>query len=495
MEWLNEHMIYLQEHVAEQYMSISEYDKDELIARQRYFNVTQEVIEQVIEPMIIEGKEAVGSMGDDTPLAAFSNKQRAFSDFFKQKFAQVTNPPIDPIREKVVMSLNTGFGETHNILDEIPSHANRLKAISPIIIREKLEVLKSFGDKKSPRYQSFYTNQEFSTAYKGALKPALEALVEEVIKAVREEGVRIVILDDSGFDKEHKAIPMAMAVGRISRALLDERIRHLASIVACTSEVIDSHCAATLIAYGASAVYPTLLFATVAARAERSVTDVSCSEAFKAVHHALNAGLLKIMSKMGIATIASYRNSGLFDVIGLSKEIVHECFGESYVMIPGLTYDDIDVRLDRNHKDAFEVGGFNRIFPLKIGGYYKFYNGQEHHDFNPDVIHAIHRVSKTGKREDFDKLSALVNGRGQKFIRDFFEFKSDRSPIDISEVEPKEKIFKRFASAAMSLGSISPEAHECIAVAMNTIGAQSNSGEGGEDAARFGTLKNSKIKQ
>lgn len=495
MKWLNDHMIYLQEHVDEQYVTRCEYDANNLIERQRYFNITQEVVEQVIEPMMRDGKEAVGSMGDDTPLAAFSSVQRNFSDYFKQRFAQVTNPPIDPIREKVVMSLNTGFGETHNILDEIPSHANRLKAISPIIVREKLEVLKSFGDKKSPRYQSFYTNQEFSTAYSGALKPALEALVDKVIKAVREEGVRIVILDDSGFDKEHKAIPMLMAVGRISRALLDAKIRHLASIVACTSEVIDSHGAATLIAYGASAVYPSLLFATVAARAENSVSDVDCSEAFKSVHHALNAGLLKIMSKMGIATIASYRNSGLFDVMGLSREIVHECFGESHVMIPGLTYEDIDARLDRNHKEAFEVGGFNKIFPLKIGGYYKFYNGQEHHDFNPDVIHAIHRVSKTGKREDFDKLSSLVNGRGQKFIRDFFEFKSDRAPIDISEVEPKEAIFKRFASAAMSLGSISPEAHECLAVAMNTIGAQSNSGEGGEDSARFGTLKNSKIKQ
>jgi glutamate synthase (NADPH/NADH) large chain len=495
MKWLNDHMIYLQEHVEDQYTGRFDYDASNLVERQRYFNITQEVVEQVIEPMMRDGKEAVGSMGDDTPLAAFSSVQRHFSDYFKQRFAQVTNPPIDPIREKVVMSLNTGFGETHNILNEIPSHANRLKAISPIIVREKLEVLKSFGDKKSPRYQSFYSNQEFSTAYKGSLKSALEALVEEVVKAVREEGVRIVILNDSGFDKEHKAIPMAMAVGRISRALLDAKVRHLASIVACTSEVIDSHGAAILIAYGASAVYPTLLFATVAARAESSVNEISCSEAFKSVHHALNAGLLKIMSKMGIATIASYRNSGLFDVIGLSREIVHECFGESHAMIPGLNYEDIDARLDRNHKEAFQVGGFNKIFPLKIGGFYKFYNGQEHHDFNPDVIHAIHRVSKTGKREDFDKLSALVNGRGQKFIRDFFEFKSDRSPIDINEVEPKEAIFKRFASAAMSLGSISPEAHECLAVAMNTIGAQSNSGEGGEDSARFGTLKNSKIKQ
>ncbi len=495
MKWLNDHMIYLQEHVEEQYVTRCEYDSINLIERQRFYNITQEVVEQVIEPMMRDGKEAVGSMGDDTPLAAFSTVQRNFSDYFKQRFAQVTNPPIDPIREKVVMSLNTGFGETHNILDEIPSHAHRLKATSPIITREKLDVLKSFGDKNSPRYETFYANETFSTAYKGALKPALEALVDKVVKAVREEGVRIVILDDSGFDKEHKTIPMLMAVGRISRALLNEKIRHLASIVACTSEVIDSHGAATLIAYGASAVYPTLLYATVAANIDEHNKEMNCAEAFKSVHHALNSGLLKIMSKMGIATIGSYRNSGLFDVMGLSREMVEECFGDSHVLIPGLSYEDIDARLERNHNDAFANTGFNSIFPLKIGGFYKFYNGQEHHDFNPDVIHAIHRVSKSGKREDFDRLSALVNGRGLKFIRDFFEFKSDRAPIDIGEVEPKEAIFKRFASAAMSLGSISPEAHECLAVAMNAIGAQSNSGEGGEDSARFGTLKNSKIKQ
>ena len=496
MNWLNEHMTYLQEHIEHQYETKCDCSVDELIQRQRYFNITQEIVEQVIEPMMRDGKEAVGSMGDDTPLAAFSTVQRNFSDFFKQRFAQVTNPPIDPIREKVVMSLNTGFGEIHNILDEIPTHANRLKAISPIMLKEKLEVLKSFGDKKSPRFHPSYTNEVFSTAYQGSLREALDALVSQVIRAVKEEGVRIIILDDSGFDSEHKAIPMLMAVGRISRALLDAKIRHLGSIVASTSEVVDSHGAATLIAYGASSIYPSLLFTTIAARVKQAnENEENCAEAFKQAHYALNGGLLKIMSKMGIATIGSYRNSGLFDVIGLSREIVDECFGDSHVLIPGLNYEDIDERLNKNHKEAFEQNGFNRIFPLKIGGFYKFYNGQEHHDFNPDVIHAIHRVSKSGKREDFDHLSALINKRGQKFIRDFFEFQSDRVSIDISEVEPKEAIFKRFASAAMSLGSISPEAHECLAVAMNTIGAQSNSGEGGEDSERFDTLKNSKIKQ
>ena len=498
MKWLNEHMIYLQEHVEEQYSTAnaSKTDPDMLVKKQRYFNVTQEIVEQVIEPMMKDGKEAVGSMGDDTPLAAFSSKQRNFTDYFKQKFAQVTNPPIDPIREKVVMSLNTGFGEIHNILNEIPTHAHRLKSISPIITSEKLDVLKSFGDKKSPRYQAFYHNTTFSTAYTADLKASLDALVEKVVASVKNDGTRIVILDDSEFSADNKVMPMAMAVGRINIALLKAKVRHLVSIIAVSGEVVDSHSAAVLIGYGASAIYPSVLFCTVASQLEKSKSkNVTCAEALKSVHGALNAGLLKIMSKMGIATIASYRNSGLFDVMGLSREIVEECFETSHCTIAGLDYADIDERISKYHKDAFRENGFNKIFPLNIGGYYKFYTGQEHHDFGPAVIHAIHAVAASGEKKDYDKLRDLVNKRGLKFIRDFFDLKSDRKAIDISEVEPKEKIFKRFASAAMSLGSISPEAHETIAIAMNRIGAQSNSGEGGEDKARFGTERVSKIKQ
>lgn len=496
MKWLNEHMIYLQEHVEEQFTSHCEFNKENLVERQRFFNITQEIVEQVIEPMIIEGKEAVGSMGDDTPLAAFSKKQRAFSDFFKQKFAQVTNPPIDPIREKVVMSLNTGFGEVHNMLNEIPSHAHRLKSISPIITSEKLDVLKSFGDKNSPRYQAFYHNTTFSTAYSGNLKDALDTLVNKVIDSVKNDGTRIVILNDSEFSRLNKIIPMVMIVGRLNIALLEAKIRHLVSMIAVTGEVVDSHSAAVLIGYGASAIYPNLLFATVIDRLENSkVIKLTCHEALQAVHTSLNNGLLKIMSKMGIATIASYRNSGLFDVLGLSKTVVKDCFETSHSALGGLDYNDIQERIEKYHADAFREDGFNKIFPLNIGGYYKFYSGQEHHDFGPDVIHAIHTVARSGEKKDYETLRDLVNKRGLKFIRDFFELKSDRKAIDISEVEPKEEIFKRFASAAMSLGSISPEAHETIAMAMNRMGAQSNSGEGGEDVERFGTERRSKIKQ
>jgi len=496
MKWLNEHMVYLQEHVEEQYTSSKDIDVEKLIKRQRYFNITQEIIEQVIEPMMIDGKEAVGSMGDDTPLAAFSSKQRNFTDYFKQKFAQVTNPPIDPIREKVVMSLNTGFGEVHNILDEIPTHAQRLKSISPIITDEKLEVLKSFGDKKSPRYQAFYHNTTFSTVYTTDLKASLETLVQNVIDSIKNDGTRIIILDDGEFSSQNRVMPMAMVIGRLNRALLKAKVRHLVSMIAVTGEVVDSHSAAVLLGYGASAIYPSLFFATVANQLEKSNTiSISCPEALKSVHGAINGGLLKIMSKMGIATIASYRNSGLFDVMGLSNEITEDCFESSHNVIPGLTYEDIDERLSAYHKAAFKENGFNKIFPLNIGGYYKFYSGQEHHDFGPAVIHAIHKFAGSGRTEDYNVLRDLVNKRGFKFIRDFFELNSPRASIDINEVEPKEVIFKRFASAAMSLGSISPEAHETIAMAMNSIGGQSNSGEGGEDKARFGTNKVSKIKQ
>ncbi len=495
-EWLNDQMVYLQEYVEKPFDNLERYDLDNMVEKQRYFNITQEVIDQIIEPMVKDGKEPTGSMGDDTPMAAFSNVQRNFTDFFKQKFAQVTNPPIDPIREKVVMSINTGFGEIHNILDEDPNHAQRLKTTSPILTFEKLEVLRSFGDEKHPRFKPYYKNRSYSTVYEENLRGSLEDIVYDIIEDVKNEGVRIVILDDRGLDEKHKTIPMLMVVGRLNYALLDEGVRHLVSIVAITGEVIDSHSTACLLAYGASAVYPYMLYATVyKLLSKMSLTDYEMRNEFKKVHSALGAGILKIMSKMGISTVASYRNSALFDVLGLSTDIVEDCFRNSHALVPGLGYSDIEERIERYHKDAFEHEHVRKLFPLNIGGFYKYVDRGEYHDFAPDTMKAIRQASITGDRKDFMVLKNIVEKRDKKMIRDFFELKSDRKPISIEEVEPAEAIFKRFASAAMSLGSISPEAHESIAEAMNRIGAQSNSGEGGEDASRFGTVKNSKIKQ
>ncbi len=495
-QWLNEQMVHLQENLDGTFLDTSDYEVCALSQKQKYFNITHEVCEQVIEPMIKEGKEAVGSMGDDTPLACFSTAQRSFSDFFRQKFAQVTNPPIDPYREKVVMSLNTGFGEIHNIIDEDPSHAQRLKVSTPILQREKLDLLFSFGDKSSPLYKPYYTYKMYPTTYKSDMKASLDTLVEQIIKDVNESGVRIIVLDDRSVSKELKAIPMALAVGRVNYALYDAKIRHLATIIAITGEVHDAHSSAVLMGYGASAIYPYMLYATALEMLKKSDYDIfDLREKFKNIEQALNAGVLKIMSKMGISTVASYRSSALFDVIGLSQDVAKECFRDSYPLLCGLGYDAIEERFSRYHKEAFRSSDESALFPLNLGGYYKYIDGGEYHDYAPDNVYNIHRIAITGDKNDYKMFAKKLENRGIKTIRDAFGFKSDRKPIDLKEVESKESIFKRFDGAAMSLGSISPEAHEMIAEAFNRIGGKSNSGEGGEDEARFKSNKNSKIKQ
>jgi len=494
-QWLNENMVYLQEHMDDPFSNVEVPEKSVLEAKQRYFNITLEVIDQVFEPMVKEGKEATASMGDDTPLAAFSTKQRNFTDFFKQKFAQVTNPPIDPIREKVVMSLNTGFGEIRNILTDDIEHAKRLKTVSPILSLEKLELLKEFGNEKDPKYDASYKAKCYATTFEKDLKASLFACVETIVSDVKNEGVRTVILDDRTLDASMATMPMLMVVGRLNQALLEAECRHLVSIIAATGEVYDSHMAACMIGFGVSAIYPHMLYKSVAMIALRKEKEVNLAPVLKKVRKSINAGLLKIMSKMGIATISSYRNSKLFDVIGLSHEIVDECFSGAHGLLSGLGYSDIEARILKAHQEAFAKETSNRMFPLNIGGYYKYLSGQEFHDYSPATVHAIHKLSKTGKKEDFADLKTLVDSRDKKFIRDFFQLKSDKKAISINEVEPLSEIFKRFSTAAMSLGSISPEAHECLAEAMNRLGGKSNSGEGGEDKVRFGTVKNSKIKQ
>ncbi len=495
-KWLNDDMDYVQEYIEDSFLNTSDYEVENLEKKQKYFNITYEALDQMIEPMAKDGKEPVGSMGDDTPLACFSTVNRNFTDFFKQKFAQVTNPPIDPYREKIVMSLETGFGRIHNILDEQPEYAKRLKIASPILMKEKYEILYSFGDENSPRYDEYYKNRVFTTIFKSNLKKSLESLSSYVIKAVKEDNVGVVILDDRTLNENEKAIPMAMAVGYINQQLLKENVRSDVSIVAITGEVYDPHMAAVLIGFGVTAIYPYMLYAsTINLFKRQEPTKYEMQRYLKNTQKSLNAGLLKIMSKMGICTIASYRNSGLFDAIGLSDEIVNDCFTGAHSDLAGLGYEDIEERIEKSHFNAFKKEG--TMLPIDIGGFYKFSRGGEYHDYGPATTNAMHNknAKKVEDISDFKGLKELIENRDKKFIRDFFELNSDREPISIDEVESKEEIFKRFASAAMSCGSISPEAHESLAQAMNTIGGSSNSGEGGEDPARFNTLKNSKIKQ
>ncbi|WP_024789468.1 glutamate synthase large subunit [Lebetimonas sp. JH292] len=485
-KWLNENMMYLQEYIENPYSIDENINLNDLVYKQRYAGITKEIINLVIKPMMNDAKEPTGSMGDDSPLACFSNYPfRSFNDFFRQKFAQVTNPPIDSLREKIVMSLNTGFGEVHNILNEAPEHAKRVKTTSPILTQTKLEVLKSFGDENSPKFESDYKNAFYSTLFKNNLKGTLEKLTDKIVKDVK-NGVRIIFLDDRNIDKDHKAIPMAMVIGRLHKKLLDNKLRHLTSIVAITNEITNPHDAAVLIAYGASAIYPYLLFKTVTQIAKEE--NIDREDALFNVHSALNKGILKIMSKMGISTIASYRNSALMDIIGLSEEITKECFIGSKTLLPGLTFKDIEEKINIRHKKAFEED------KLDAGGVIKYRRNGEYHEITPELTKTFKRML-SGEKKDYEEFKKLVENRRPTYIRDFLDINSDKKPVSINEVESAQNIVKRFIGAAMSIGALSPEAHEIIAQAMNELGAKSNSGEGGEDKKRNKTIKQSKIRQ
>ena len=495
-KWLTSNMQYLQEYIEDAFVDLSDYKFDDITSRQKYANITYETLDQMIIPMADEAKEPTGSMGDDTPLACFSKKHRNFTDFFRQKFAQVTNPPIDPYREKIVMSLNTGIGHTYNILEENEHNSKRLKAASPVLMKEKFDVMLSFGDKNSPRYDEDFINKTFSTTFTTNLKEALVTLYANVKNAIENENVSVVILDDRSIDNKSKIIPAAMAVGYVNHQLVKEKIAKKVSIVLASSEIYDPHSAAVMFAFGATVIYPYMMYASIVSFYERkNISTLGLQQKLKNSTKAIGAGLLKIMSKMGIATMASYRNSSLFDVLGLSDEICAECFTHANSDLAGLGYEDIEKRIETSHFDAYYND--KSMFPLEMGGFYKYLDGSEYHDYSPAITKAMHNKnpSENESIHDFKGLKNLIEGRDKKFIRDFFDFNSDKKSISIDEVEDKSEIFKRFAAAAMSCGSISVEAHESIAVAMNTIGAQSNSGEGGEDPKRFNTLKNSKIKQ
>ncbi|MDC0933516.1 glutamate synthase large subunit [Arcobacteraceae bacterium] len=495
-DWLTSNIKYLQEYIEDSFLDLSDYIFKDLENRQKYANITYEVLDQMIIPMAEEAKEPTGSMGDDTPLACFSDKNRNFTDFFRQKFAQVTNPPIDPYREKVVMSLNTGIGKTYNILEENEYNAKRLKAATPILMKEKFDVLLSFGDVKSKRYDEDYKNKTFSTSFENNLQESLKSLYLEIKNSVKNDNISLIILDDRDISENKKIIPMAIAVGYINHELVKDNMSSSVSIAVVTSEVYDPHSAAVLFAFGATVLYPYMMYASIVSFYERKdLSTIALQNKLKNSAKALGAGLLKIMSKMGIATMSSYRNSSLFDIIGLSDEICDECFTHASTDLCGLTYEDIEKRIEIMHVGAYFDD--NSMFPLEMGGFYKYLDGAEYHDYGPAITKAMHNKNPSGEEStsDFKGLKSLIEGRDKKFIRDFFEFNSDREAVTLDKVEAKEEIFKRFASAAMSCGSISVEAHEAVAMAMNTIGAKSNSGEGGEDPKRFGTLKNSKIKQ
>jgi glutamate synthase (NADPH/NADH) large chain len=452
---------------------------------QKMFQVTLEEREQILTALAEAGQEAVGSMGDDAPLPVLSHKVRSLYDYFRQQFAQVTNPPIDPLREQIVMSLETCLGREKNLFEETPEHAQRLLLDSPVLSASKFNRLLSMDD---PGYASEQIDLNYAES--DTLRGAVDRICTQSVEAVR-AGKTVLVLSDRAIARGSLPIHALAATGAVHHRLVEEGLRCDANIIVETGTARDPHHFACLIGYGATAVYPYLAYDCLCDMVHageisaRSVADI---------HHnyrkGINKGLYKIMSKMGISAISSYRGAQLFEAVGLHRDVVDQCFRGTTCRIQGTQFEDLDADQRKLARDAW-----NARKPLQAGGLLKFIHGGEYHAYNPDVVQLMQRAVQDNDVSAYRQFAALVNDRSPMVLRDLLHLSGDRTPIDISEVEPVEDIVRRFDTAAMSLGALSPEAHESLAQAMNRLGGRSNSGEGGEDPVRFGTDKMSKIKQ
>ena len=465
----------------------------DLTQKQISFGYTNEELDMIFKPMIKDGAEAVGSMGDDAPLAVLSLRPRLLYTYFNQLFAQVTNPPIDPIRERLVMSLFTTLGWRRNLLSETPEHASQLSIDSPILLNEELEAIRGVGGE--------HRSATLSTLWKVAsgaagLAPAIKELCKAAENAV-DEGARILILSDKGVDHQHLAIPALLAVGAVHHFLRRVGKRMRVSFICETGEARDVHQMACLIGYGCSAINPYLALETIREMIEKGTVEIDYSTALLNYKKALNSGLLKIMSKMGISVIGSYRGAQTFEATGISSKLIEECFSGTPSQIEGIGFEEIARESLVRHDLAYAAAVPVEAGKLEDPGYYRIRRGGEIHAVSPPVIQNLHTfvgikgADKAGKAEDYKKYVDSVMASSPHSLRNLLEFVALPSgPIPIEEVEPIEEIRRRFTTAGMSLGALSPEAHEALAIAMNRIGGKSNSGEGGEDPRRFKRLEN-----
>ncbi|MDA9556786.1 glutamate synthase large subunit [Vibrio sp.] len=461
------------------------WDADRLKVYQKQFAMSNEEIDQVLRILGDVGQEAVGSMGDDTPMAVLSQKERLVTDYFRQKFAQVTNPPIDPLREKHVMSLASSVGKEMNVFCETDGHANRVTFGSPVLLYSDMKQLKLLD-------QVHYKNTVFDLNYNPtdtSLEEAIITLCDKAEAAVKSDTV-LVILSDRKITKETLPIPAAMAVGAVQKRLVDAQVRCDANIIVETATARDPHQFAVLFGFGATAVYPYLAYESLSKLIDDGVITQSYKDVMQNYQYGINKGLYKIMSKMGISTIASYRCSQLFEAVGLSEELVDLCFKGVATRIQGATFSDFESDLASLSSKAWK-----RRKTIDHGGLLKYVHGGEYHAYNPDVVSKLQQAVKSGESVDYKSFAKQVNERPAATLRDLMKIKPSETPLPLEHIEASSELFKRFDSAAMSIGALSPEAHEALATAMNRLGGYSNSGEGGEDPRRFGTERNSRIKQ
>ena len=461
-----------------------------LTQRQISFGYTNEELDMILKPMIKDGAEAVGSMGDDTPLAVLSLQPRLLYTYFSQLFAQVTNPPIDPIRERLVMSLFTTLGWRRNLLSETPEHASQVTLDSPILFDEELETIRAIGgEHKCTTLQALWK----ASSGRPGLAPALRELCEKAEAAV-DRDTRILILSDRGVDHDHLAIPTLLAVGAVHHHLRRVGKRMRVSIVCETGEARDVHQMACLIGYGCSAINPYVAIETIREMIGKGSVETDFSTSLLNYRKALQNGLLKIMSKMGISVVGSYRGAQIFEATGISAKLIDECFSGTPSQIDGIGLEEIAGESLARHQLAYGEDPLLALEkPRDLGdpGYYRIRRGGELHAVTPPVIKNFHTFVRTNKPEDYKAYVDAVMASTPHSLRNLLEFVPlPTGPVPIDEVEPIEEIRRRFTTAGMSLGALSPEAHETLAIAMNRIGGKSNSGEGGEDPRRFKRLEN-----
>lgn len=501
-KWLDDNMIRVPQKEARAHgKADDEIDVLSLTQQQVAFGYSKEEVDMILKPMTANGQEPVGSMGDDTPLAVLSLQPRLLYTYFKQLFAQVTNPPIDPIRERLVMTLATTLGARRNILDESPAHAAVAMCQSPILFKSEFDAIRNLGE-RGHRHVVLDATWPLAEGEDG-LENALSRIRSEAARAI-DEGASIVIISDRAMDHERVAIPMLLAVGGVHHFLTRAGKRMRCSLVCETGEARDVQQIACLLGYGASTIFPYLGCETVRELHQDGALggEMSFGEALENYRTALEKGILKIMSKMGNSVLNSYRGAEIFEAIGLDSHVVHECFANTPSQLDGIGFRHLAAESIKRHSMAYEVpvpdeGGLK----LADYGYYRFRRNGELHAVTPPVIKSFHAFVRNNDLEDYKKYVEALRAATPHSLRNLMQINPlAGGPVPVDEVEPVEEIRRRFTTAGMSLGALSPEAHECLAIAMNRIGGKSNSGEGGEDSERFhrrpnGDLANSAIKQ
>lgn len=484
-EWMskNSQTLVPAEDIAPSRQGESGFDSKTLLQYQKQFGFTREELEQVIWVLASKGEEAIGSMGDDTPMAVLSKKSRSLYDYFRQKFAQVTNPPIDPLREKHVMSLATCVGREQNLFSETTGNAYRVMFNSPILLFSDFNQLLGLD---STNYRANTVDLNYDAHE--SLEQAIHRITDEAERLAR-SGTTLLVLSDRAVAQNAQVIPAAMAVGAVQTRLVDKSLRCDTNIIVETASARDPHHFAVLLGFGATAIYPYLAYESISAMAKlHQVEDVT--PLMLNFRYGIEKGLRKIMSKMGISTVGSYRCSQQFEAVGLARDVIELCFKGVISRIEGVNFEHI-----ANDQKILHTAAYRAHIPLPQGGLLKYVEGGEYHAFNPDVVNTLQSSLKNQDYVEYKKFARLVDDRPIATLRDLIGIKGQLDAVDVDKVEGAETLYPRFDSAAMSIGALSPEAHEALAVAMNRLGGRSNSGEGGEDANRFNSERNSAIKQ